>query len=273
MGIESDKALILGGGGVLAIAWETGLFAGLAEKGVDLLDADLIAGTSAGSVIAAQLTGSKTPHQLYRDQVEGTGAPEPVLDVNIQELLGTILAAITGPDPVEGRREVGRMALERDRVPEAERRRIIEVRLADHEWPDKPLAITAVRADTGEFTIFTRESGVDLVDAVAASCAIPMVWPAVTIDGVRYYDAGMRSAACEDVAVGYGRVIVVKPLTLPTSSDIAPFGPESEVLFIEPDPGAIGENILDPSQRPASAEAGYQQGLRIADQIREFWTA
>jgi NTE family protein len=55
------RALVLGGGGVTGVAWEIGLIHGLAEQGLDLTTADLFIGTSAGSVVAAQLSSSPTP--------------------------------------------------------------------------------------------------------------------------------------------------------------------------------------------------------------------
>ena len=50
-----DRALVLSGGGPVGIAWQSGLTVGLAEQGVQLRDADLIVGTSAGSVVGAQI--------------------------------------------------------------------------------------------------------------------------------------------------------------------------------------------------------------------------
>ena len=67
-------------------------------------------------------------------------------------------------------------------------------------------------ADNGEFVAFEKSSGVSLVDAVAASCAVPGVWPPVTINGRRYIDGGMRSAVNADLAAGYERVVVLAPI-------------------------------------------------------------
>ena len=53
---DQRTALVLGGGGITGIAWEIGVLAGLAEAGVDLTGADLVVGTSAGSVVGAQIT-------------------------------------------------------------------------------------------------------------------------------------------------------------------------------------------------------------------------
>ena len=96
--------------------------------------------------------------------------------------------------------------------PEQERIDVIGSRLVSTEWPERPLVVTAVDTETGEFTTFDRDSGVPLVSAVAASCAVPGVYPPVTIDGRRYMDGGMRSAANADLAQGYDRLVVLAPI-------------------------------------------------------------
>src|SRR5206468_7208827 len=115
------------------------------------------------------------------------------------------------------RRRLGRLAraaADDGRTPtEAQRRAAIESRLPRPEWPDRPLVVTAVDTGSGEFTTFTRPSGVELVAAVGASCAVPGVYPPVRVHGRRYVDGGMRSPANADLARGYDRVVVLAPVT------------------------------------------------------------
>jgi len=68
--LPGRTALVLGGGGITGIAWELGLLTGLADAGLDLTDADLVVGTSAGSVVGAQVTGSTPLRELYDRQLE-----------------------------------------------------------------------------------------------------------------------------------------------------------------------------------------------------------
>ena len=70
-------ALVLGGGGITGIAWEIGVLAGLAEAGVDLSTADLVVGTSAGSVVGAGLRSRTPAAELFAPQLEAP-APAPV---------------------------------------------------------------------------------------------------------------------------------------------------------------------------------------------------
>lgn len=64
------RALVLGVGGPAASSWETGVIAGLADAGIDVRDADLIIGTSAGSRVAAQVTSGLTLEELFQQQVD-----------------------------------------------------------------------------------------------------------------------------------------------------------------------------------------------------------
>lgn len=101
--------------------------------------------------------------------------------------MDTMLALKTEiEDPAQARRRVGALALTADTVPESARLAVIEERLPVHTWPDRPLSLVAVDAHTGDPRIFDRDCGVGLVEAVAASCAVPGIWPPVTIGGIRY---------------------------------------------------------------------------------------
>jgi NTE family protein len=156
---------------------------------------------------------------------------------------------------------------------------VIGARLAGAAWPERALTITAVDAETGAFRTFDRASGVPLLHAVAASCAVPGVYPPVTIDGHRYVDGGMRSAANADLAHGYDRLVVLAPIPRgfgPMASvDAQVTGMVSRVAVVSPDKDskvAIGRNVLDPAARAPSAKAGRAQAARVAERIAEVWT-
>ncbi|GLY40819.1 patatin [Amycolatopsis sp. NBRC 101858] len=273
----SGQGLVLGGGGVAGVAWTTGLLTGLAESGQDLTGADLLVGTSAGSVVAAQVTsGTPLPELFARQADPARQTPEIPAEIDFEKFAADFGGAVTGStSPAEIRRAVGRLALAAETVPEADRRVVIEARLPVHEWPEQRLVIVAVDAETGEPRRFDRASGVSLVDAVAASCAVPGVWPAVTIGGRRYVDGGVRSAENADYATGCTRVTVVSPLgvdaplpmekpLLAVLDDLRAAG--AEVALITPDEAsvaAIGENPLDPATRTPAAEAGRAQGAAL----------
>ncbi|MFK7602340.1 patatin-like phospholipase family protein [Deinococcus sp. SM5_A1] len=274
-----ERALVLGGGGVTGIAWGLGFLIGLLDEGLDLRDADLIVGTSAGSSVGAQITGGMPLEQLYARQLEPSSEQAVTFDA---EAMGRTFAAImheVGPNPTAIRKRIGQMALSAPSVPEAERRAIIASRLPNPEWPAQRLVIVAVDAETGEPRFFDRDADVPLTDAVAASCAVPGVWPPVTIGDHRYMDGGVHSVTNADLAQGAQRVLVLSLLKLDAQSPLpgevaALAGGGSAVLVAEPDAAsveAIGPNVLDPARRAGTAQAGRQQGRRQAAELKAFW--
>ncbi|GAB4081799.1 patatin-like phospholipase family protein [Modestobacter muralis] len=275
-------ALVLGGGGITGIAWEVGVLAGLAEAGVDLGTADLVVGTSAGSVVGASLRSGTPVEELYAAQLAPPEAA-PVARLGRGTLARYGLAMLLARrDDVAFRRRIGRLAraaADSGRTPSPEERRAaITAALPSAQWPDRPLVVTAVDAESGEFTTFTRSSGVELVAAVGASCAVPGVYPPVGIDGHRYMDGGMRSPANADLAARYDRIVVIAPLPRGagpmTSVDAQVTGLVSRVAVVSPDRAslsAIGNNVLDPAAREPSARAGRAQAATVAERVRRVW--
>ena len=279
MGEHGRTALVLGGGGITGIAWELGILAGLAEAGVDLTDADVVIGTSAGSVVGAQITHGIPLADLYAGQLEPPDAEigGRLSRIAALKLVPPFLLPGTGTDKLA---RVGRVARAAHEPGSIDREGVIRARLPVHDWPDRDLRVTAVDAESGEFTVFTAESGVDLVAAVAASCAVPTVWPPVRIDGRSYMDGGMRSTANVDVARGAERVVVLAPIPRSVSrktsirTQLEKVGAR-EWSVLTPDPEALaafGRNLLDPAKRKVAAEAGLRQSRGVVDEIRHVWT-
>jgi len=278
---DMHTAIVLGGGGVTGIAWEWGILAGLAAAGVDLSEPDLVVGTSAGSVVGAQVAAGADVEERYTAQLKGPGA-EVAARLGGRAVTRIAWTVVRSRDPQRARARIGHMALAAKTVPEAERRAIIESRLPVKTWPERRLKITAVEAATGEFVTFDKDSGVELVDAVAASCAVPGVWPPVTIDGRRYVDGGVRSAANVDLAAGYARVLVLAPITtgfgpMPSvARQVAELEKQSTVVVVSPDKTArraFGRNMLDPARRAPAAEAGRTQAAAVAESVRATFSA
>ena len=280
------RALVLGGGGVAGVAWELGILMGLYDTGVDVRGADIIIGTSAGSVVGAQITSGTDLESLFNAQltpIDQTKERKVEFDpVQMMEAFSQAVAG-AGPDPKAIRARIGAYALAVPAVPEAERRAIIETRLPVHTWPQQRLLIVAVDTGTGEEYIMDRTSGVLLVDAVSASCAVPGIWPPVTIAGHRYMDGGVRSATNADLAHGYDRILILNPLGVNANflgagldAEVAALEREgSQVLVIAADAAsttAIGLNPLDPETRQPSALAGRAQGREHASLVAALWS-
>ncbi|HVB26235.1 MAG TPA: patatin-like phospholipase family protein [Ktedonobacteraceae bacterium] len=280
------RALVLGGGGVAGVAWELGILTGLHDAGVDVQGADLIIGTSAGSVVGAQITSGTDIESLFASQMIPTEqSKERMVAFDPAQMMEAFSQAIAGAgtDMKAMRARMGVYALAAPTIPEAERRTIIESRLPVHEWPRQRLLIVAVDTETGAEYIMDRGSGVNLVDAVAASCAVPGIWPPVTIGEHRYMDGGVRSATNADLAKGYDRILILNPLGANANylgagldAEVASLQREgSQVLVIAPDAAstsAIGMNPLDPATREPSAQAGRTQGREFAVPVAAFWS-
>ena len=282
----ATHALVLGGGGVVGIAWETGLLVGLAQAGIDVRNADLFLGTSAGSTVAAQITSGRPMDELFRRQVDpALQAHELAPQPDFQKMIDGFTRALQeGGTSSEILQRIGAWALAAPTVPEAQRREVIVSRLPAQIWPQSRLEIVAVDALSGERTIFKRESGVALVDAVLASCAVPYVWPPATINQRRYIDGGCYSMANLDLAAGFDKILVLQPDTPPFAvlesldeqvERLRQQGAQIEV--ITPDEAmkaalaSVGGNALDPSLREIAANLGREQSRHEGAHVAALW--
>jgi NTE family protein len=268
---------------VAGIAWEIGILARMAELEIDLAaDAELVVGTSAGACVGALVTGQSGYDKLTATQrlpVSQTRERIPDFDLNLLVEIFGLMTSVQD-DPAGARREIGALAMATKTVPEDERREIIAWRMPNNEWPARRLVITAVDAETGERVTFDASSAVSLVDAVAASCAVPGIWPPVTIGGKRYIDGGVYSTTNVDLAQGYDRTVVLRPVAMGPNDDD---GERAEATNLSRPPliiaadaeslAAFGPNLLDPASRGAALDAGMLQADEVATDVRQYWTS
>ncbi len=283
--MSDEKTLVLGGGGLGGLGWFAGLLFGLKEAGVDLRDADRMIGTSAGSATAAQLRSAESIETLYARQTDpALIADEPPPTVQqLAELIAAYPKLMALDDTSERLQALGSLARTAITVAPETRRAMIGRRLSAHHWPDAALAVTAVDLGTAELVVFETGTDVGFVDAVAASCAVPGIWPVVEIDGRSYMDGGVYSVDNAHLAAGAARVVVMSPMGSVTpmphgfrlADQVAALeAAGSRVLVIEPNTearAAIGSNPLDPAIRAPTALAARRQGAMIAEKVRDFW--
>lgn len=295
------RALVLGGGGAVGVAWESGLLAGLAEAGLDLSGGDFILGTSAGSIVGSQLAMGRDATALAAPILsEGAGqqgstpgrsagASPPDLSLLIEKMAKVMSSA----EPADqARAELGAWALRAETVGEDEFIARFARSIGDHPegfWPDR-FACTAVDASDGSFVVWNKESGVDLARAVASSCSVPGIAPPVTLRGRRYMDGGMRSPTNADVAKGFDVVFLVAISAGGGTGVAAPMADVfrrrlegeldtvrqtgSRIELIIPDAAsldAFGPNMMDFGRRPGAARAGLAQGRTAAAKLRTAW--
>lgn len=281
------RALVLGSGGIAAIAWEVGIIAGMADAGIELRDAELFVGTSAGSVVAAQITSGLSLEELFQLQVDPrlqVDELSPPIDFG-RWRAELVRAKEAGERPTDFLQRIGALTAV---VPtsQRDRRNLIARRLPAHTWPDQRVLIVAVDADSGERCVFDRTGGVELVDAVAASCAVAGIWPAIAIKGHRYIDGGFYSIENADLAADAERVLIltlparVPPLCVASLDDARDTlrKHKAQVEVVHPNAASeaafasVGGNLLDPAVREKAARAGREQGREVAGlRVTSLW--
>jgi NTE family protein len=238
----------------------------------------MLLGTSAGSTVAAQVSSGVGLDELYARQLApNTHEIEP--GIEIDDLIKLFEEAVvdSGQSNAERLRAVGRQAVATETVTEDVRRAVIAARLPSQAWPDRRLVVTAIDVETGELVLFDRETGVPLVDAVAASCAVPGIWPPVTIGERRFIDGGVGSTANVDAVTDVDAVVMLAPSQQTALSgrsladELADFSGPSLALFADDASiAAFGPNPLSPASRAPSATAGRDQGRRQASEVATF---
>ena len=142
--------MVLGGGGSTGNAWLIGVIAGLFDARLDVTEADLIIGTSAGSTAAAQMTGA-TPTELLAailaaapqqrtGPVGSDGGRVPIRPAaDHMERTSKIIAA--AEDAADMRRRMGAAALDLDAASDgsgqARWRATVAARLPSQHWPEQ----------------------------------------------------------------------------------------------------------------------------------------
>jgi NTE family protein len=283
----AKNALILGGGGALGVSWATGVLAGLQQAGVDVTGADLIVGTSAGSVVGTQIAQGWALPDLIEEHHNGRIGADTPMDFDVQNLMALFARWAAYPEMnVERCAEIGRMAIaSRTPTEEAWIASFEEFVLPD--WPDRDLRLTTVDAESGEFRAWTRDDGVEIRRAVASSCAVPGMFPCVRAGDRLYQDGGVRSGTNADLAAGYDAVLIIAPIgarddsidpllgrmTRAEAEALRAQGSHVELAF--PDAAALeamGFNRMDSTRRGISADAGIAQGRALAKSLEAAWS-
>ncbi|MGW4557434.1 patatin-like phospholipase family protein [Streptomyces sp. NPDC004365] len=273
-------ALVLGGGGPVGGAWLTGVLAGLTEAGIDLGSADVVIGTSAGAVFGSRLRSGVPAADLYERQLSGADAVR--VPVTARQTARFLWAALGSRDPQRSIERLARTALRARTVPESDVFNTVGALLGDvRGWPERDLRIAAVDTQSGQSEVFDARSGATLLEAVAASCAVPVVWPPVTVAGRRWMDGGSRSTANLHLARGYRRVLAIAPVPRavgphPSASQQAAELSDdgARVILLSPDRAArrvMGRNMTDDTRRSAAARAGHAQASTLAPSVADIW--
>jgi NTE family protein len=282
------NALVLGGGGILGVAWETGMLAGIRESGLPVESADLIVGTSAGSIVGTATAAGRLDDVITQQTEPADPAiAHLMMQVDFPEMMKFFAYWASIPTVThEAMAEIGRRALAARTAAEDRWLAYFHDNLPVDDWPATPLKITTVEAASGAFQVWDRDSGVPITTAVASSCAVPGLFPCVSINGGRYTDGGVRSGTSADLAAGYDSVLIIAPIgagkdgidpllgrtARAEAEELRAGGSRVELAF--PDTTsleAIGINRMDTSRRPLCLETGRRQGRALAERFADAW--
>jgi NTE family protein len=287
------RALVLGGGGLVGVAWESGLCAGLLQRGVDLRDFDAFVGTSAGAITCAQLAAGQLPAGPSDPRpvgAEGANVDLSRIDMKALGKAFTKWSQIVRTTPADAR-EIGLVARELYRDTEADWVKGIGVVSGNPSaWPTKPFFISAVDTESGERAVFDNLHGVEVGRAIAASAAVPGIFASVEINGRLYMDGQVHSSTHADILVTHPSA--KKPeqvwILMPTNSLTAPgIGGHAErevtaeiealkaagciVHFVTPTAEhaeRMGKNLMDPKKVGDAYAVGVETGAQLASELK-----
>lgn len=279
----------LGGGGVFFVAWQVAYLHELGEQGVDLAGADRVVGTSAGSLVASVLTAGHLSRfhrevEVLSKAPKLLGALAPAGDLHPSQERALFLfggAADAEPDTV---RSIGHAALAAQTPAASVMARNLGVVLASRRWPSPTLHITCTDAYTGERCVVTQRSRLGIARAVAASSAVPGLFPPQPLDDRRCMDGGVSGSGTHlDVLAGAGRVVVlaltdgageaVGRMTAAPGSierEVAALrATGTEVAFRMPEEVDVAK-LMDPEAVPEAIEMGRRQARVDAHALAGF---
>lgn len=287
--MNSKVALALSGGGHYGIAFHIGYLKGLFDKGIDLRTVDYIIGTSAGSQVSTTISSMIDWDTIWQEQIiEKVNETTPISDKEMGELFQAFdqLAKESKSTKawVDGMGEISKNT--QPNVSLDARRDMIRNRLGSVplEWNDK-LNIVATELETSERKVFNAQSGVALIDALAASSALQGVWQPIPINGYHYYDGGSYSMENPDVVDDAVKVIVLTtnlPIETPYTldqlveqmkadgKDVYVVKPSDEVVSILQ---AYQYNTVNADMREEIAQAAVKQGATDYEQLKSFLNA
>ncbi|MEL3710030.1 patatin-like phospholipase family protein [Staphylococcus borealis] len=277
-----EHAIVLGGGGSLAIGWELGYLLTLSNQGIDVRRADLMIGTSGGAQAATGLTSDKSFDVIYDEQIAPKSNETPPVEDMSEIFARYSEIQESSNSSKEWIENYSVYALEEHKFNESVHINRLEHRIEGTEWPSN-LMITTINARKSERVALTSDSQVNLHRAMASSGSLPGVWPATTINGDKHFDGGCHSMENADLAKGVKKVLILAtnlPVSTPYKLEDAIKELEesgSIVKLITPSKAVfdklneLGGNTVDPSIRPDIFKAGEVQALEDVEIIRNFW--
>ncbi len=287
-----DRTVCFGGGGVFFVAWQIGFLKALTDAGVVIDPVDRVIGTSAGSIVATLFTAGRA--QDFFGELSllakvpaliSALAPAGDLHPSQQHALQLFQVATTGDPAVAA--AIGHAALAAHTPQPTTMRRNIALVTRLRSWPSPALHTSAVDTLTGDRCIVTHESGVPTASALAASTAIPGVFPPQQVLDRKCMDGGICGTGTHlDVLAGAKRALVLSLRALADTNESGmtqnPASSKGELdalkasgtkVFTASPTHFTLEELMSPSAVGSALEMGMSQGSADAERFGDFWYA
>jgi NTE family protein len=297
LGTDADRALVLCGGGEYLVAWYMGYFHALHKSGVDLNLADVIVGTSAGSVAGSVIAGGRLERLTTIFSIFGEFpklllylAPTTTLSESQKRAIDLCLSVHDArPATIQ---MLGRAGMAARSIPGPNYAKTMRLLLGERNWPSPKMHVTANDCYTGERLIISEQAGVPIFDAASASSSWPGRAGPTWIKDRLCMDGGVcqTSTHC-DVVAGAKRALVISlgsgsaadadkglrlsslPNTLDQEiKDLEDRGTKTMKIIVGLPPGWSTVNLLDPDVIAPALKYGHERGIEDADKIKAFWS-
>lgn len=291
-GEGKKRTLVLGGGGIYFVAWQVAYLRGLIKRGVPLDQAEIIVGTSAGSITASILSFGGL--KRFGKQVDWisrvpslVGLLAPAANFHPSQARALEMFRNADNSRPETIRAIGHAAMAASTPTAAEMRRSTSFAIAARGWPGENLAISTVDCYTGERLIITKESGISAIRAATASSAVPGVFSPQPIHDRRCMDGGVSGSGTHcDVVAGAEKALVislgaavkqeVSGMTIEMNSldrEVAALAAQGTKAYTRGPAKMDVERLMDPTAVPEALALGEEQAANDCVEIAAFWNA
>jgi NTE family protein len=294
-----QRGLALGGGGTPLISWYAGYCNALKKAGVDLSTADVVVGTSAGSIFGAMLTSGHFwrllgEMDLFADFPKLLAEMMPALQFNPSQLRAQRAELTVRDGSPASIQRIGKAAmasLNPDGV--ANHYKVMKKLLTASAWPSDGMFTTAIDCFTGQRIVVSKASNIPINVACAASSSAPgQVGPTFVKDRL-CMDGGMsQSSTHSDVITGVKRAIIIslgdgtvneqkqglRLSSLPNTvnqevKDLEAGGTKTKHIVVGLPPGlSTVENLLDPKWIAPYLKYGNDRGIADVAMMKAFWS-
>lgn len=297
LGKGAARAIAFGGGGEWFVAWMLGYAYGLKENGVDLSEADVTIGTSAGSLVGTAVKSEhlwRLPHGLeflgkhpsLANKILSISAGAPS-----QKRAEDVIAAATSVDQ-KSFQEIGRAAMAAHNSPAEAYAEGLHRMLGSNDWPEGHFT-TAVDCYTGEPLIVSKSDGIPIATACAASSSVAGINGPVWLDERYCMDGGLSTSSTHAEALAGAKVVLIltmfdfeanPPKKIPGVFGIAERihpgtanreaealrkqGSTVHVAVASPDPTT---NFMDAATVLQGMEDGKKRGAEEAETVGAIW--